>query len=76
MFISDDANLCYFNPAAMEDMEEEFELVGKLLGLAVYNNATLDIPLPLVSILVYLGILLADSFYSSRLCSRNCKMKK
>lgn len=48
MFLHDpDSNLCWFNPAAV-DMEDDFWMVGVIVGLAVYNEATLDVPLPLV----------------------------
>lgn len=49
MFVSDDeSNLCYLNPGSL-GMEDDFWLVGVVVGLAVYNAATLDVPLPLVS---------------------------
>ncbi|KAM0793760.1 hypothetical protein ACM66B_001178 [Microbotryomycetes sp. NB124-2] len=45
MFTIDaDTNLCWFNPAS-QDLDE-FYLVGVVVGLACYNAATLDIPLP------------------------------
>ncbi|KAK4050398.1 putative E3 ubiquitin-protein ligase [Microbotryomycetes sp. JL201] len=45
MFTLDaDTNLCWFNPAS-QDLDE-FYLVGVVVGLACYNAATLDIPLP------------------------------
>ncbi|GAA5972605.1 hypothetical protein JCM11641_002933 [Rhodosporidiobolus odoratus] len=48
MFLHDpDSNLCWFNPASFET--EDFYLVGVVLGLAMYNMATLDIPLPLAT---------------------------
>ncbi|TNY21652.1 Proteophosphoglycan ppg4 [Rhodotorula diobovata] len=47
MFVSDDeSNLCYLNPGSL-GMEDDFWLVGVVVGLAVYNAATLDVPLPL-----------------------------
>jgi E3 ubiquitin-protein ligase HECTD2 len=47
MFIHDpDSNLCWFNPAS-HDLDE-FYLVGVVVGLACYNAATLDVPLPQV----------------------------
>ncbi|GJN92174.1 hypothetical protein Rhopal_005204-T1 [Rhodotorula paludigena] len=47
MFVHDpDSNLCYLNPGAV-GMEDDFWLVGVVCGLAVYNAATLDVPLPL-----------------------------
>ncbi|GAA5925096.1 hypothetical protein JCM3775_006364 [Rhodotorula graminis] len=47
MFVPDpDSNLCYLNPGAL-GMEDDFWLVGVVVGLAVYNSATLDLPLPL-----------------------------
>ncbi|GEM06098.1 E3 ubiquitin-protein ligase HECTD2 [Rhodotorula toruloides] len=49
MFLHDpDSNLCWFNPAA-KGMEDDFWMVGVVVGLAVYNEATLDIPLPLAA---------------------------
>ncbi|GAA6046592.1 hypothetical protein JCM3770_006226 [Rhodotorula araucariae] len=47
MFLHDpESNLCYLNPGAV-GMEDDFWLVGVIVGLAVYNAATLDVPLPL-----------------------------
>jgi hypothetical protein len=36
----------WFNPSSLED-EDEFMLVGLVLGLAIYNAVLLDFPLPL-----------------------------
>ncbi|GAA6022166.1 hypothetical protein JCM10207_003931 [Rhodosporidiobolus poonsookiae] len=48
MFLHDpDSNLCWFNPASFET--DDFWLVGAVVGLALYNLATLDIPLPSVT---------------------------
>lgn len=48
MFIHDeDSNLCWFNPASI-DAVDEFKLVGSAIALAIYNSVTLDVPLPLV----------------------------
>ncbi|GAA6035922.1 hypothetical protein JCM8097_005167 [Rhodosporidiobolus ruineniae] len=45
MFLLDpDSNLCWFNPASFET--DDYWLVGVVLGLALYNMATLDVPLP------------------------------
>ncbi|KAK4049646.1 putative E3 ubiquitin-protein ligase [Microbotryomycetes sp. JL221] len=45
MFVHDsDTNLCWFNPVS-QDLDE-FYLVGVVVGLACYNTATLDVPLP------------------------------
>lgn len=41
----DDSNMCYFNPNSFES-SEEYNLVGALLGLAIYNSTILDIALP------------------------------
>ncbi|ORX50995.1 hypothetical protein DM01DRAFT_1337612 [Hesseltinella vesiculosa] len=47
MFTFDeDSNLCWFNPSSFEN-EDQFYLVGLILGLAIYNSTILDIPLPL-----------------------------
>lgn len=49
MFIHDpDSNLCWFNPVS-HDLDE-FYLVGVVVGLACYNAATLDVPLPQASL--------------------------
>lgn len=46
MFTYDeDSNLCWFNPASFEN-EDQFFLVGVVLGLAIYNSTILDIHLP------------------------------
>ncbi|KAL9551824.1 hypothetical protein PS6_004806 [Mucor atramentarius] len=46
MFTFDeDSNLCWFNPASFEN-EDQFFLVGVVLGLAIYNSTILDIHLP------------------------------
>ncbi|KAJ3414577.1 putative E3 ubiquitin-protein ligase HTD2 [Chytridiales sp. JEL 0842] len=44
-----ESNLCWFAKHAIADnsMLEEYTLVGKLLGLAIYNGVTLDVPFPL-----------------------------
>lgn len=48
MFVFDeDSHLCWFNPASLESFDE-FYLVGAVIGLAIYNSVTLDVPLPLV----------------------------
>lgn len=46
MFTYDeDSNLCWFNPASFEN-EDQYFLVGVVLGLAIYNSTILDIHLP------------------------------
>ncbi|OBZ90589.1 putative E3 ubiquitin-protein ligase mug30, partial [Choanephora cucurbitarum] len=46
MFTYDeDLNLCWFNPASFEN-EDQFFLVGIVLGLAIYNSTILDVHLP------------------------------
>ncbi|KAI7863731.1 hypothetical protein BDF14DRAFT_1876193 [Spinellus fusiger] len=46
MFTFDeDSNLYWFNPASFEN-EDQFFLVGVVLGLAIYNSTILDIHLP------------------------------
>ncbi|GAA5907558.1 hypothetical protein JCM6882_004407 [Rhodosporidiobolus microsporus] len=46
MFLLDaDTNLAWFNPASHVE-PDDFWLVGVVLGLALYNMATLDVPLP------------------------------
>ncbi|GAA5856174.1 hypothetical protein JCM8547_000803 [Rhodosporidiobolus lusitaniae] len=48
MFLLDpDSQLCFFNPASLET--DDFWLVGVVLGLALYNMSTLDVPLPLAT---------------------------
>lgn len=41
-----DSNLCWFNPGYQDVDGDEYFLVGVVVGLACYNAATLDIPLP------------------------------
>ena len=46
MFTYDeDSNLCWFNSTSFEN-EEQYFLVGIVLGLAIYNSTILDIHLP------------------------------
>ncbi|ORE10196.1 hypothetical protein BCV72DRAFT_302155 [Rhizopus microsporus var. microsporus] len=46
MFTYDeDSNLCWFNPTSFEN-EDQFFLVGVVLGLAIYNSTILDVHLP------------------------------
>ncbi|PLW25301.1 hypothetical protein PCANC_27227 [Puccinia coronata f. sp. avenae] len=54
MFIHDtEHHHIWFNPASQE--LEEFRLIGTVLGLAIYNRATLDFGLPLVGYRKLLG---------------------
>ncbi|KAJ3079025.1 putative E3 ubiquitin-protein ligase, partial [Quaeritorhiza haematococci] len=46
MFTFDeDSNLCWFNPASLEN-HEEYRLVGIVIGLAIYNSTILDVHFP------------------------------
>ncbi|ORZ03377.1 hypothetical protein BCR43DRAFT_431240 [Syncephalastrum racemosum] len=46
MFMYDeDSNLCWFNPSSFEN-EDQYFLVGVVLGLAIYNTTILDVHLP------------------------------
>ncbi|KAI8086138.1 uncharacterized protein BX664DRAFT_334999 [Halteromyces radiatus] len=42
----EESTLCWFNPGSFEN-EDQFFLVGLVLGLAIYNSTILDIHLPL-----------------------------
>ncbi|EHS62812.1 uncharacterized protein PGTG_21133 [Puccinia graminis f. sp. tritici CRL 75-36-700-3] len=54
MFLHDqDQHQIWFNPASQE--LEEFKLIGTVLGLAIYNRATLDFGLPLIGYRKLLG---------------------
>jgi len=54
MFLHDhDHHQIWFNPASQEF--EEFRLIGTVLGLAIYNRATLDFGLPLIGYRKLLG---------------------
>ncbi|KAG0150221.1 hypothetical protein CROQUDRAFT_38584 [Cronartium quercuum f. sp. fusiforme G11] len=54
MFVHEsESHQLWFNPAATE--LGEFRLIGTVLGLAIYNRATLDISLPLVCYKKLLG---------------------
>lgn len=49
MFLVDEeSQFAWFNPAAV-GMEDDFWLVGVVVGLALYNGANIDIPLPPVT---------------------------
>lgn len=49
MFLADEeSQLVWFNPGAV-GMEDDFWLVGVVVGLALFNGANLDLPLPPVS---------------------------
>ncbi|KAI9303959.1 hypothetical protein BJ944DRAFT_203547 [Cunninghamella echinulata] len=55
MFTYDqDSGLCWFNPGSFEN-EDQFFLVGLVLGLAIYNSIILDIHLPLACYKKLLG---------------------
>ncbi|KAJ3217652.1 putative E3 ubiquitin-protein ligase [Dinochytrium kinnereticum] len=55
MFAFDeDSNLCWFNPATFEN-NEEYRLVGIVMGLAIYNSIILDVHLPLACFKKLLG---------------------
>ena len=46
LFVYDDeSNMCYFNPNSFEN-SDQYNLVGALLGLAIYNSTILDIAFP------------------------------
>ncbi|KAJ3265073.1 putative E3 ubiquitin-protein ligase HTD2, partial [Blyttiomyces sp. JEL0837] len=47
--INSESRLCWFTKDQFDDPSvlEEYALIGKLLGLAIYNSVTLDIPFPL-----------------------------
>lgn len=48
MFVYDeDTHQHWFNPVSFES-EEQYRLIGLLLGLAIYNNIILDIRFPMV----------------------------
>lgn len=65
MFIvNEDSSLSYFNPATLES-GDEFYLVGSIIGLAIYNNVTLDIPFPLVESFLSLGTSSSASYLVS-----------
>ena len=43
--VSQESNLMWFNPHTMEN-QENFELIGTLLGVAIYNSVLVDCPMP------------------------------
>jgi E3 ubiquitin-protein ligase HECTD2 len=46
MFLyNEETNYCYFNPNSLES-SEQYQLVGAVLGLAIYNFTILDVPFP------------------------------
>ncbi|KAJ3117572.1 putative E3 ubiquitin-protein ligase [Phlyctochytrium bullatum] len=50
----EDSNLCWFNPATFEN-NEEYRLVGIIVGLAIYNSIILDVHFPLACYKKLLG---------------------
>ncbi|KAF2674656.1 hypothetical protein BT63DRAFT_16591 [Microthyrium microscopicum] len=42
---NEETNFCYFNPSSLES-SEQYQLVGAVLGLAIYNFTILDVPFP------------------------------
>jgi E3 ubiquitin-protein ligase HECTD2 len=42
---NEETNYCYFNPLSLES-SEQYQLVGAVLGLAIYNFTILDVPFP------------------------------
>jgi E3 ubiquitin-protein ligase HECTD2 len=42
---NEETNFCYFNPFSLES-SEQYQLVGAVLGLAIYNFTILDVPFP------------------------------
>ena len=55
MFVYDeDTRQHWFNPMSFES-EDQYRLIGLLLGLAIYNNIILDICFPLVVYCKLLG---------------------
>jgi len=43
--VNQESNLMWFNPHTVEDLEN-FELIGTLLGVAIYNSVLVDCPMP------------------------------
>ncbi|KAL2913025.1 putative E3 ubiquitin-protein ligase [Polyrhizophydium stewartii] len=55
MFIfDDDSRLCWFNVSSLEH-ETQYQLVGIVVGLSIYNNTILDVQLPLACFKKLLG---------------------
>ena len=46
--VQDESNCVWFNASAMEENASEYELIGQLLGLAIFNSVLLDIHFPRV----------------------------
>jgi E3 ubiquitin-protein ligase HECTD2 len=42
---NEETHYCYFNPNSLES-SEQYQLVGAVLGLAIYNFTILDVPFP------------------------------
>jgi hypothetical protein len=48
MFVyNEESNLCWFNPASLETISE-YSLMGRVLGLAIYNSSLIHWSFPLV----------------------------
>ncbi|KAJ3332601.1 putative E3 ubiquitin-protein ligase [Blyttiomyces sp. JEL0837] len=56
MFVFDDeSHLCWFNVASFEN-QEEYRLVGIVIGLSIYNSTILDVQFPLACYKKLLGV--------------------
>ncbi len=66
MFLFDESTRQHwFNPLSYEG-EQQYRLIGILLGLAIYNNVILDIRFPMVIYRKLIGCPVAfDDLYSS-----------
>ena len=50
MFVyHEDSRLLWFNAHGFEN-EQEFELIGLMIGIAIYNSIIVDLRLPMVSL--------------------------
>ena len=74
MFQFDEDNQFYwFNPMSLES-EEQYHLIGILLGLAIYNNVILDIRFPMVVYHKLIGCTpVFGDLYSSHPVSGTCR---
>eukprot|EP01135_Chromosphaera_perkinsii_P003479 Nk52_evm5s245 gene=Nk52_evmTU5s245 len=53
--LDEDTRMYWFNPTSLET-EEEYELIGLIIGLAIYNSVILDLHFPMVVYKMLLGM--------------------
>jgi hypothetical protein len=55
----EESRLLWFNSDSLESTQE-FELIGLLIGVAIYNSIIIDLRMPLVSVCLYVCVYVLD----------------